>query len=95
MRSESYNAESLEQQLQQAARGFINNPSRNRFEVATGSAQLSRLFDWFEADFVAAAGSVQAYLVPLVDNPEVAARLAKGEFKLSYLRYDWSLNGSL
>jgi hypothetical protein len=95
LQGEAYTAERLNEQLEAAARGFINDPALNRFDPVTGRAQLSSIFKWFEEDFVEASGSVQAYLVPLVDNPEVSALLVGGEFSVSYMRYDWGLNGEL
>ena len=95
LQAEAYIAERLDQQLEAAARGFINDPARNRFDPATGQAELSTIFKWFEKDFEEASGSVQAYLAPLVDNAEVSSLLARGEFRISYLQYDWSLNGKL
>ena len=95
LQGEAYTAERLDEQLEAAARGFINDPARNRFDLAAGRAELSAIFKWFEEDFEEASGSVQAYLAPLVDNAEVSAMLASGEFTVSYLQYDWSLNGKL
>jgi hypothetical protein len=95
LQGEAYTAERLNEQLEAAARGFINDPALNRFDPVTGRGQLSSIFKWFEDDFVEASGSVQAYLAPLVDNPEVSALLAGGEFSVSYMRYDWGLNGEL
>jgi hypothetical protein len=43
---------------------------------------------------VAAGGSLQAYLAPLVDNEAVADLLAQEAFEISYRKYDWRLNGT-
>jgi ABC-type transport system substrate-binding protein len=95
LQNEAYTAERLDEQLDAAARAFINDTARNRFDPVTGRAQLSSIFKWFEEDFVQAAGSVEAYLVPLVDNPEAAKLLENSGFNISYMDYDWSLNGTL
>ncbi len=95
LQDKAYTAKHLDQQLEAAARGFINNGTSNRFNPATGRAELSAIFNWFEEDFQQAAGSVQVYLAPLVDNPEASALLARDKFHISYLPWDWSLNGNL
>ena len=95
LQSEAYTADQLEEQLTGAARGFINDPARNRFDPAIREAELSSIFKWFEEDFEEASGSVQKYLASLVDDAEVSALLARGDFRIRYLPYDWSLNGTL
>lgn len=93
LQSEAYRLDSLDQQLEAAAQGFINDPQRNRFDTAAGRAELSSIFKWFEEDFAKAAGSLQAYLAPLVASQEVSELLAREAFNISYQKYDWSLNG--
>ncbi|QFU74368.1 DUF547 domain-containing protein [Halioglobus maricola] len=95
LQSEAYTADRLEEQLESAARGFINDRSRNRFDLRSGRAELSRIFQWFEEDFEESSGSVQAYLAPMVSNAEASSQLSRNGFEISYLEYDWSLNGSL
>lgn len=94
LQSEAYTLERLDQQLEAAARNFINDQQRNQFNGTSRSAELSSIFKWFEADFVEAAGSLQAYLAPMVNNEKVAGLLKQEVFKISYNTYDWSLNGS-
>lgn len=94
LQSHAYTLEGLEKQLDAAARQFINDVERNRFDVEQGRADLSSIFKWFEEDFIDAAGSLQAYLAPYVDG-EAAALLRDGAFSVKYLDYDWTLNGEL
>ena len=89
-----YVADRLESQLEAATRAFINDPAKNRFDLAANTASISKIFDWFQADFERAAGSVQKYLASYVVDPEAAARLARDGFEVRYLDYDWSLNGT-
>ena len=94
LQSEAYTLQHLDRQLTLAAIGFINNPKHNQFNAANRRAEISSLFKWFEEDFVAAGGSLQAYFAPLVDNEEVADLLAQEAFEISYRKYDWRLNGT-
>jgi hypothetical protein len=94
LQSEAYRLETLDQQLESAAMDFINDSERNRFDTAEGLAELSSIFKWFSDDFVEVAGSLQAYLAPLVKDEDVTENLEKGAFEIEYLDYDWRLNGT-
>ncbi len=89
----AYQPEQLDRQLVQAAKAFINDPARNRFNRMRKVASLSMIFQWFEKDFVESAGSVLAYIARYVDDPELARELAQPGYGIEYLDYDWSLNG--
>lgn len=89
----AYLPETLEQQLDEGARRFINDISRNHFDLPRGIAYVSKIFDWYREDFEAAAGSVQRYLASYVEDVEVAKALDNDEFDVRFLKYDWNLNG--
>ena len=94
LQSEAYTLQRLDQQPTVAAMGFINSAQHNQFNPANRRAQLSSIFKWFEEDFVAASGSLQAYLASMVDDKDVADLLEQDAFNISYRRYDWRLNGT-
>jgi len=93
LRPEAYTAAKLDAQLDDQARAFVNDPFRNRFDKATKTAQLSEIFKWYEEDFQG-AGSVQKYIARYVADPEVAKDLAQDAYRIQYIDYDWSLNGT-
>ncbi len=93
LQSWAYQPDQLDRQLARAAREFINDPTRNRFDRTQKVASLSMIFRWFEKDFSDAAGSVLAYIARYVDDPELAKELAQSGYRIEYLDYDWSLNG--
>lgn len=88
-----YQADKLEQQLEHATSMFINDKSRNRFDLENKTAYLSKIFDWFEDDFVKHSGTVQNFIALYVTDKHVSNALANNEFQIEYLEYDWSLNG--
>lgn len=88
-----YLAEKLEQQLEDAAIMFINDSSRNRFDHQAKIAYISKIFDWFEDDFVKHSATVQNYLALYVNDQQVSIALANNEYQIEYMEYDWSLNG--
>lgn len=91
--SAAYDPAKLDAQLDSAARAFANDPTRNRFDVKRRIAFLSRIFDWYEADFVRAAGSTQKFLARYVSDPAAAELLAQDGFEVRFVDYDWDLNG--
>ncbi|MBI5673058.1 MAG: DUF547 domain-containing protein [Nitrospirae bacterium] len=89
----TYDPNQLNVQLDQVARDFINDRTRNRFDRKQKVASLSMIFKWFEDDFTRAAGSVLSYITRYVNDPELAQDLMRSDFRIEYLDYDWSLNG--
>jgi len=87
LRSSAYLPEQLEQQLTEDAQQFINNPAKMRYDEASKTLYCSKIFKWYEADFVAQAGSVIDYIQPYLNPQKIAA-----DAKIEYLPYDWSLN---
>lgn len=93
LRSEAFTAEHLETQLNENARQFINDPTKNRFDREHRVAYLSKIFDWFTEDFVAHSGSLTAYVTQFVDDPLLAQDLRTSIYTVEFLDYDWTLNG--
>lgn len=91
--SHAWSAEKLDARLDEAARAFANDGTRNRYDVGRKIAFLSGIFDRYQADFSKAAGSVQKYLARYVSDPAAAALLAKDGFDVRYVEPDWDLNG--
>ncbi len=89
LRSEPYRGDLLDEQLDEMARAFINDPNRNRLEGKT--LYVSRIFKWFKEDFNNdIVGFFQKYA-----QGELKQELdsSREEIKVEYLSYDWSLNG--
>lgn len=94
LRPEAYATADLERQLDDNARDFLNDSSKNRFDKNQRVAWVSKIFDWYREDFEGNRGSLQTYMASYVADPEVAALLRQQAFTIRYLDYDWSLNGS-
>ena len=93
LRSEAFVAERLDAQLDDAARQFINDTRRNRFDRNARTAQVSMIFHWYRDEFDRAAGSLTRYLARYVNDPALGHALSSEEFVIEFLPYDWSLNG--
>jgi hypothetical protein len=92
LRREAYTAAKLNQQLDDQARLFLNDITKNRVELETGTVHLSRIFKWFGDDF----GGEEAAVVKSISRywPASTQRVLaqKKTFKVRYLDYDWKLN---
>jgi hypothetical protein len=82
----------LDQQLDAAARAFLGDPSKNRWDPASRTLYLSSIFKWFRDDFERAGRTLPAFAGRYLPQP-VAADLEKGTVRVVFLDYDWSLNG--
>jgi hypothetical protein len=89
LRQEAYVAERLDQQLEEATRTFINDPTRNRID--TQQVALSQIFQWFADDFVQNAGSVVGFVQRFVAADKRSMLTAKKD-AIQYLEYNWTLN---
>jgi hypothetical protein len=89
LRSEPYYGSTLEQQLDEVTRGFINDQGRNRLEDQT--LYVSRIFKWFSKDF---DNDVVGFFAKYAES-DLKERLIAGggKIRVTYLDYDWSLNG--
>jgi hypothetical protein len=93
LRSQAFMADRLDAQLEENARAFVNDPTRNRFDREQHTAYLSKIFEWFEPDFRAHGESLLNYVRRYVGDPELAADLATQPYRIEFLDYDWHLNG--
>src|SRR5690606_31687780 len=88
----AYRPEHVDDQLDAAARDFVNDATRNRFDPDRRLAFLSPLFDIHEAAFSRQGGSQQRYLAAYARNPAVAELLAADGFEIRFLEPDHILN---
>ena len=79
--NEAFTAQKLESQLQRQAISFINNTSLN--EINENKISISKIFEWYAVDF----GSITTYI-----NNYTTTKVKK-DAEVSYLEYDWGLNG--
>ena len=84
LQREAYTAARLNDQLDTAARRFLNDPARNR--IATDRLELSMIFDWYRADFID-DGTLQQFVARHTDVDVMP------DAEVLFLDYDWRLNG--
>lgn len=99
-----YMADSIDQQLEQAAHEFAADSAYNTIDPEAGTAELSSIFDWFGDDLVpkfynpatfpGLSKKENAALNFIISQyPEDArARMLSAKYAITYREYDWSLN---
>jgi hypothetical protein len=85
LREEAYVAARLDEQLEEQARRFLSDRTRNRFR--DGRLEVSKIFDWYKEDFEPRAEYFVRYAGVLSMPPGASPRLV-------FLDYDWALNDS-
>ena len=92
LRSEAYRASEVDAQLEDAARDFVRDSFRNRVDPARGTAEVSRIFQWYRGDFERDGRTLGEYIARYAE-PAQAEVLRKQGSRPGFLGYDWSLNG--
>ncbi|WP_462253247.1 DUF547 domain-containing protein [Ekhidna sp.] len=83
LQNRAYTPEKLEEQLTQAAKQFLANPSKNK--ISSNKATLSKLFNWYGGDFKT-EGTLIEYI-----NKYAPTKLDKNA-KIAWMDYNWDLN---
>ncbi len=83
LRNEAFTAEKLDTQLDEQARIFLNDPTRNK--ITPQRVDVSKIFSWFGGDFK----NGQSLIEFLNKYTEVQI---EEKAKVRFMDYDWNLN---
>ena len=89
LRQEAYIGSRLDEQLDDQARRFLSDPGRNRIDPATGTLELSAIFNWFQEDFTRNGRTLAEFLTPYLTPQQVQLLRTQPP---KYLDYDWTMN---
>jgi len=96
---EAFVAEKLDQQLLESTERFLSDRSRNRFDVRTGTLEISSIFDWYAEDFSkgwrgydSLHDFFRTHADWITDDAESVENLKEAGLRIEFLDYDWSLN---
>ncbi len=90
LRAEAFVASRLNRQLNQQMRTWLANPDKNVFDAQRGRVKVSKIFDWYQDDFVAWGGGVAQVLQEY--GPKDAQALLSQPRRITFLPYNWRLN---
>ena len=85
LRNEAYTAAKLDAQLDDQGRDFLNDPTKNK--VGKDKAELSNYFNWYKGDWKDNGQSVAKWV-----NKYSTTKMTD-DTDVSYLDYNWNLNG--
>ena len=90
LQSEPFEGVSLNRQLNEATRSFINDP--NSYKLEEDKLHVSRIFKWFSEDF---NDDILGFFLKYASGDLKKNLEAKADrIQVKYLEYDWSLNGN-
>jgi len=99
LRPEAYVAERLDAQLDDQMLRFLGDRTRNRFDAQRATLEVSKIFDWYGADFEhgwrgfdSVPAFFASYAVQLADQPKDQQLIRERAAKVRFLDYDWALN---
>ncbi|MEM8504711.1 MAG: DUF547 domain-containing protein [Cyanobacteria bacterium P01_D01_bin.1] len=87
LRAEAYTPDLVLEQLEADAQRFIRNPVKVNYDAASGTLYCSKIFKWYEDDFVAHMGSVASYIQLYLPETTLPANI-----NIVHLPYSWQLN---
>lgn len=99
LREEAFVGAKLDAQLSQQATRFMTDPTRNRFNVKTNELEVSKIFDWYGADFRAGHRGISSlpqflagYADQLTSSSQGRALIKAQKAAVVFLDYDWAIN---
>ena len=103
LRREPYTAEQLDGQLDDQVRRWLASPAGLQIDRGRGTVKISAIFQWFSPDWKRgekdpvsipnhSKTSPELNFIGRYVDAEDRAYILAGDYKLSYLDYDWSLN---
>jgi hypothetical protein len=90
---EAYEGFKLNERLNEQARIFFNDETKNKFDLKKRTAYLSKILDWYSSDFGNDDQSILLYVSQFLDT-EIADDIRKNlsQWEIDHLSYNWDLN---
>ena len=93
LRNEAYEGYKLNEQLEDQAKIFFNDRTKNKFDLKNRTAFLSKILDWYDSDFGNNDEEVLLFVAKYL--PEKLSKDIQEnteEWDIDYLPYSWDLN---
>lgn len=96
LRNEAFTYEKLNAQLEKSLVLFLSDKTRNRYDAAKKTYRVSPIFKWYEEDFKAKYGSLEAFFIGYAKylaayEKDIPQMMKKGS-TLEFGDYNWNLN---
>jgi hypothetical protein len=93
LRNETFEPDKIENQLSEQTKIFLNDHTRNNFNLSKRTADISKIFSWFAEDFGKSDENILKFIsdyLPENIKNDMIKNLDKWD--VSYKSYDWDLN---
>ena len=88
LRTEAYQAASLQTKLKSQLNEFLDNTEKGmKMDPSTKTVYLSKIFDWYEKDFEQAGG-----ILNFINRNRGNSQTIPTDYSVKYLPYNWDLN---
>ncbi len=91
LRNEAYQADRIEEQMEEQTRYIHSHDRWFRYQPGAKEVHLTKLYDWYGADFEQVAGAVVDFAARYSSALESALKRDKKP-RIKWLDYDWTLN---
>ncbi len=93
LRDEAFEGYKLDKQLTDQAKLFLDDETRNEFDINKKEAEISKIFDWFEEDFGDDDEKPLLFISKYVsDKISNSIKSNVSDWDIGYLDYNWKLN---
>lgn len=91
--AEAFEADKLEIQLEKSVRKFLNDSSRNHFDLKNRKAYISKIFSWFKEDFGGTDENILNFVLNYLPyDLQVDLKNNFANWSIVYKSYNWDLN---
>jgi hypothetical protein len=91
--NEAYEGYKLNEQLKFNSYIFFRDTNKNRFDLNTKTAYISKILDWYSEDFGNSDAEIIKYVAQFAPLDVKDSMLNESDkWKIEYMDYDWTLN---
>jgi hypothetical protein len=88
----AYTEANVRSTLRSNAENYLSDTKQNRFDVADGTLYVSKIFEWYIADFGNSQDGIVAFARKYGPAQMVSRIEAAEKVKVKYNEYDWTIN---
>ena len=88
----AYTGANVRSTLRANAEKYLADTKQNRFDAATGTLYVSKIFEWYIADFGNSQNGIVEFARTYGPADMVSKLEAAGNVKVKYNEYDWTIN---
>jgi len=91
--NKAWRPQKLEELFEDACRAFLSDANRNRYDKASKTIYISKMFDWYKEDFGGNNAGIRSFVSKyMTRDPKIAEEIRMPVTKIEFLEYDWNLN---